>query len=243
MSAARQRVDDEPAFVLHAYPFRETSLVVEIFSRNHGRLGLVARGAKRPKSALRGTLLAFQPLSLGWFGRGEVRTLAKAEWQGGQPLLRGQALLCGYYLNELLLRLLPREDAHPALFDVYRLTLERLAADSPQSADLRRFELALMRELGYGLTLDRNAENGERVDADKMYFFQIERGAVPAAGAAQPGGAPMFSGRTLLAMAADDFSSPVTQQQSKTLMRLLINHYLSGQNLNSRRIFMELQEL
>ena len=243
MTAIRQRVDNEPSFVLHTYPFRETSLVVEIFSRDHGRLGLVARGARRPRSALRGTLLSFQPLNVGWFGRGEVRTLAKAEWQGGQPLLRGHALLCGYYLNELLLRLLPREDAHPALFEIYGLTLARLAADSPQPADLRRFELALLRELGYGLTLDRDAQSGDRVDADKMYFYQIERGAVPVAELGQPGGAPVLSGRALLAMAADDFSSPETQQQSKALMRLLINHYLGGQHLNSRRVFMELQEL
>lgn len=115
----RHKVDGQPAFVLHAYPFRETSLIVEVFSRDFGRVALLARGARRPRSALRGLLLGFQPLELGWAGKGEVQTLMKAEWQGGQPLLAGKALFCGYYLNELLLNLLPREDAHERLFSVY----------------------------------------------------------------------------------------------------------------------------
>ncbi|HQY55741.1 MAG TPA: DNA repair protein RecO, partial [Dokdonella sp.] len=111
--SSKGRVDGQPAFVLHTHPFRETSLIVEAFTRDHGRIALVARGARRPRSAMRGLLMAFQPIELGWFGQGEMRTLAKVEWVGGQPLLQAQALLLGYYMNELLLKLLPREDAHP----------------------------------------------------------------------------------------------------------------------------------
>ncbi len=99
----RHRVDGQPAFVLHAYPYSETSLIVDVFSRDHGRVAVLARGARRPRSVLRGVLLAFQPLELAWAGRGEVHTLIRAEWQGGQPLLAGKALFCGYYLNELLM--------------------------------------------------------------------------------------------------------------------------------------------
>ncbi|WP_353849944.1 recombination protein O N-terminal domain-containing protein [Accumulibacter sp.] len=121
----RHKVDGQPAFVLHAYPCSETSLIVDVFSRDHGRLALLARGARRPRSVMRGVLLAFQPLELGWAGRGEVHTLMKAEWQGGQPLLTGKSLFCGYYLNELLMHLLPREDAHTRLFWVH--------ADTPAS--------------------------------------------------------------------------------------------------------------
>lgn len=106
----RNKVDAQPAYVLHSYPFRETSLIVEAFSRDYGRVALLARGARRPRSAIRGLLMAFQPLELGWAGKGEVQTLMKAEWQGGQPLLTGKALFCAYYLNELLMHLLPRED-------------------------------------------------------------------------------------------------------------------------------------
>src|SRR5512145_1710613 len=163
----RSKVDSQPAFVLHTYPFRETSLIVEVFSRDFGRVALMARGARRPRSALRGLLLAFQPLELGWAGRGEVQTLMKAEWQGGQPLLTGRALFCGYYLNELLMHLLPREDAHERLFSVYAETLRRFAGRL-QEADLRCFERALLQELGYGLTLERDAK-GAPIDAAGYY--------------------------------------------------------------------------
>ena len=119
MAGAKQRIEQQPAWVLHTYPWRETSLIVEIFARDHGRVALVAKGARRPHSQLRGVLMAFQPLLMDWSGGGEVKTLVRAEWQGGQPLLTGRALICGYYLNELLVRLTAREDAHPRLFSAY----------------------------------------------------------------------------------------------------------------------------
>ena len=132
----RHKVDGQPAFVLHSYPFRETSLIVEVFSRDYGRVALLARGARRARSVLRGVLMAFQPLELSWAGKGEVQTLMKAEWQGGQPLLTGKALFCGYYLNELLVNLLPREDAHPRLFSFYAEILRRFSL-APRESDLR----------------------------------------------------------------------------------------------------------
>src|SRR5918997_1073415 len=106
------RVDAQPAFVLHSYAFKETSLVVELVTRDFGRVAVVARGARRPRSALRGVLLAFQPLLVSWSGKGEVQTLIRAEWHGGYHPLKGLSLICGFYLNELLLKLLPRHDAH-----------------------------------------------------------------------------------------------------------------------------------
>ena len=124
--AHKSRQDAQPAFVLHSYPYRETSLVLEVFTRNFGRIALVARGARRPRSALRGVLLAFQPLLLNWAGKSELRTLHKAEWQGGLPQLKGTGLLCGFYLNELILKLLPREDAHELLYESYCQTLHAL---------------------------------------------------------------------------------------------------------------------
>lgn len=238
---ARQRVEQQAGFVLHTHPWRETSLIVELFSRQHGRVPMVAKGARRPASALRGVLMAFQPLLVDWSGGGEVKTLARAEWQGGQPLLGGRALLCGYYLNELLIRLLPREDPHPALFDHYREALRALSAGEDQQRVLRRFELALLQELGYGVELDAESESGAPVRADGRYVFIIERGVVPLEGDA--GDLPVLSGRSLLALAAGDFSSAETLAQGKTLLRRLINHYLGGQPLQSRRVFTELMEL
>lgn len=240
MTTGKSRVDGQAAYVLHTYPFRETSLIVEAFSRGHGRLALVARGARRPRSAVRGLLMAFQPLELGWFGQGEMRTLAKVEWIGGQPLLQADALLLGYYMNELLLKLLPREDAHPALFDAYAEAVRALAFGEPSQASLRRFEVTLLKELGYGLTLDREADSGRPLEPAKHYAWAIERGPVEAA---EGGNTPIFSGRALLAMARDDFSETETLAQAKQLMRMLIHHYLGGQPLNSRRVFKELQEL
>lgn len=234
-------MDGQPAFVLHTHPFRETSLIVEAFTRDHGRIALVARGARRPRSAMRGLLLAFQPIELGWFGQGEMRTLAKVEWIGGQPLLQARALLLGYYMNELLLKLLPREDAHPALFQAYAEAVYALAIGEPSQASLRRFEKTLLKELGYGLTLDREAESGRQVDPQKRYAYVVERGPILVSGDERE--AESFSGRALLAIAQDDFSDAETLAQCKQLMRTLIQHYLGGQRLSSRRVFMELQEL
>jgi len=238
--AAKQRIDGAAAYLLHAHPYSETSLVLDVFSRGHGRLALLARGARRPRSALRGVLLSFQPLELSWFGGGEVKTLAKAEWQGGLPLLTGKCLLLGYYLNELLLKLLPREDAHPALFDAYGDALSALSRGAAEAAELRRFEKTLLRELGYGLALDREAGSGEPVRPDRQYVYVIERGAVLADG---DEGLPTLSGKTLLDLAADDYADPRTLAESKGLMRQLVAHYLGGQPLQSRRVFVELQEL
>src|SRR4029077_6076180 len=115
--------EHEPGFVLHGYPFRETSLVLEVFTAAHGRVALMARGARRPRSSLRGVLLAFQPLLLSWTGRSDLRTLVAAEWEGAYAPLRGEALMCGFYLNELILRLLPRDDAHEDVYGAYREAL------------------------------------------------------------------------------------------------------------------------
>lgn len=240
MSGQRQRVDGAAAFLLHAHPYSETSLVLDVFAREYGRLAVLARGARRPRSALRGVLLSFQPLELGWFGGGELKTLAKAEWVGGLPLLNGKSLLLGYYLNELLLKLLPREDAHPALYDAYAEALAALAHGATETAELRRFEKALLRELGYGLALDREADSGAAVRSDGLYEYQIERGIVPAGGESPR---LTFAGKTLLDLAADDYSDPRTLAESKLLMRQLMSYYLGNQTLHSRRVFVELQEL
>lgn len=240
MSSGKQRIDGAAAFLLHAHPYSETSLILDVFSRPYGRLALLARGARRPRSALRGVLLGFQPLELSWFGGGEVKTLARAEWMGGIALLSGKCLLLGYYLNELLLKLLPREDAHPVLYDAYADALGALSRGSSEAAELRRFEKILLRELGYGLALDKEAASGEPVRADRQYVYLVERGAVEARG---DEGLPAISGKTLLDLAADDYGDPRTLAESKALMRQLVAHYLAGQSLQSRRVFVELQDL
>jgi DNA repair protein RecO (recombination protein O) len=239
----RGKVDGQPAYVLHTYPFRETSLIVEVFSRDFGRVALLARGARRPRSAIRGLLMGFQPLEIGWAGKGEVLTLMKAEWQGGQPLLAGEALFCGYYLNELLMHLLPREDAHERLFAHYTEMLARLGADPSgkvREADLRCFEKALLQELGYGLTLQHDSD-GKPIVANAHYAYRMEEGPVRLAHAeAAP---QVVSGKTLLDLEAEDFSDPRSKLEAKQLMRTLMAYYLAGKELETRKIFRELQEL
>lgn len=150
MSKRTPRVQDCPAYMLHATAWRETSLVVQAFSRDHGCVAMVAKGAKRPYSVLRPVLSAFQPLALSWTGGGEVKTLTRAEVAGVRPLA-GSALMSAWYMNELLLRLLPREDAHPLLYDAYDTALRQLAAGTRAAGALRRFEWTLLRETGYGV--------------------------------------------------------------------------------------------
>jgi DNA repair protein RecO (recombination protein O) len=235
------RIAEQPSFVLHSYPYRETSLVLDVFSRDHGRVALVAKGAKRPHSALRGVLQTFQPLGLSWTGKGEVRTLTQAEWVGGMLPLAGDALLCGFYVNELLVKFCAREDAHPALFNHYVLTLSRLAHGEPALHALRSFERVLLRETGYAMALNKTITR-QPVLADQKYVFDPERGVRDASDDV-PSQWPVIAGQTLLDMEKDDYSRPQTAAQSKTLMRFLLNVYLGGTPLATRQILIDLQNL
>jgi len=239
---SKYRQSGQHAYVLHSYPYSESSLIVETFTRENGRVPLVARGARRPKSALRGVLLAFQPIILSWSGRTELRTLLKAEWQGGHEPLQGLAMMCGFYLNELLLRLLPRDDPHERLFDHYRDTIEFLGGGQAFPAGLRRFEKVLLDELGYGVILDREAADGIPIVAERRYVYVAERGPVAADGEAQQKGVEL-DGQTLIDMQRDDYARASTLQQSKTLMRALINHHLGDRRLHTRQLLLDLQAL
>lgn len=234
------RVSGEPAFVLHSHPYKETSLIVDLFTREHGRVALVAKGAKRPHSKLRGALQTFQPLSVSWSGKGEVRTLTAAEWVGGLLPLERSALLCGFYLNELLVKLLAREDPHPALFDHYVATLNELAHDEPAPIVLRRFERALLMETGVGGDFSICRGSGQPVQPEGSYVVDPELGPRPALASDVW---PRVSGRTLLDMERGDYTDPATQAQSKLLMRFLLGHHLAGVPLNTRQILIDLMQL
>ena len=242
------RINNEPGFVLHTYPFKETSVVAEVFTRSHGRMALIARGARRPASALRGLMQPFTPLLLSWFGKAELKTLHAAEWQGGLMAPEGRALMCGFYLNELLLRLLARGDAHETLYDRYLATLEQLAGEACGTdyeratcfeRILRRFEKNLLSEIGYGATFDVDADSGAPIQAQARYVFQPERGALRATGQT---GCPV-SGQTLMDLAADRFERQTTLVEAKALMRTLINHTLGAKPLYTRQLLRELTEL
>ncbi len=235
----KRRADQQPGFVLHSYPYRETSLIVEAFTRRFGRLALLARGARRPRSAMRGVLLSFQPLRLGWSG-GELANLVSAEWAAALQPLAGLALMCGFYLNELILRLVPREDPHEGLFDAYAESLARLSVGAPHAAVLRSFERRLLAELGYAPLLEHDAAS-RPIDPARLYVYEPDRGPAPANGAAS--GELAVSGRTLLDMAKDDYTRPETRDEARALMRALIGERLHGQSLYTRAVLLELNGL
>ena len=240
----KRRAEHEPGFVLHAYPYKETSLIVEAFTRKYGRVGLLARGARRPRSMMRGVLLGFHPLHLTWSTSTELGTLISAEWGGGQQSLSGIGLMCGFYINELLLRLLPRDDPHEALFEAYGTALARLAESAARagahSSVLRGFERRMLAELGYAPVLDRDAGNGSAIEPAKHYAYEAERGPVETSRA---NGDAVISGRTLLDMAADDYDNARTREEARRLMRALIADRLGGQALHTRAVLSELQDL
>lgn len=240
MAVAPNRQDQQPVYVLHTYPFRETSLVVELFTREFGRISAIAKGARRPRAAMRGMLQSFQPLVATWSGKSELKNLHGVEWRGGLHVLHGQALICGFYLNELMLRLLPREDPHEALFEHYEEALRALAQGAEQSIVLRRYEKRLLQELGYALPLTHEADSDAPLDPQQWYCFVIERG--PVRQEADETGVQLL-GKTLLDMGSDDYSDPQTQQQSKQLMRALVSHYLGEKPLHTRQLLIDLQQL
>lgn len=147
------RVNDVAGFLLHSVPWRETSLLVDAWTREEGRVALVAKGARRPTSSLRPVLAQFQPLSISWSGSADVKNLVRIEWSSPLRVYAGPAMMSGWYLNELLLRLLPREDPHPVLYDAYDTALAHLAYGSRAAGALRRFEWILLRETGYGVDM------------------------------------------------------------------------------------------
>ena len=236
----RRRADHEPGYVLHTYPYKETSLIVEAFTRRYGRVALLARGARRPRSAMRGVLLSFHPLRLNWSGSAELGTLMAAEWSGALHHLGGRGLMCGFYVNELLLKLLPRDDAHEALFDVYADALSRLADAMDFAAILRGFEKRMLAELGYAPLLEQDAES-RPIEPGRRYLYEPERGPVPAGNGRT--GDLVVSGQTLLDVAADDYGRVETREEARNLMRALISQRLNGQELHTRVVLRDLNEL
>jgi|TARA_B110000196_G_scaffold273643_1_gene250165 DNA repair protein RecO (recombination protein O) len=237
MARQSTKQENEIVYVLHTYPFKETSLIVEIFSKVHGRISIVAKGARRPRSLVRGMLQSFQSLQATWSGQGEMKTLHSIDWCDALLQIEGDALICGFYINELLMRLLPKEDPHEKLFDFYHQTMELLSMKNHLSVTLRRFELKLLQELGYELPL-LNDENGEPIKPNKIYNYEVAYGPSETKNSSE--GVSLI-GKTLIDMAGDDYKDPTTEMQSKQLMRYLIGHYIGEKPLNSKKLFLHLE--
>ncbi|MGD8801781.1 MAG: DNA repair protein RecO, partial [Gammaproteobacteria bacterium] len=171
------QVNAEPAYILHKRPYRETSQILEIFSRNHGRLSLISKGSRSPRSRTSGILQPVRPLLLSWYGRGELPGLRGVDVADVRPpQLSGKALMSAMYLNELLVILLHRNDVHEALFGEYHETLYALQQAEQLEVVLRNFEKNLLEQIGFGLNLVRDADSGEPVMADRHYAYYLEHG-------------------------------------------------------------------
>ncbi len=224
------------AVILHHRDYRETSLLLEAFSAEQGRLSLLAKGAKRGRNAGSHTLQAFVPLRLSWTGRGELPVLTAAETNGDAISLNGTALYCGFYMNELLLRLLPPHDPYPEIFQLYLDSLRRLAVTGQYEQVLRGFEVGLLEHIGYGLSLEQEAGSGHPIDPDQTYEYLIDQGPV----ATHHPGANSIHGSTLLGLRRDNLDNPGARLEAKRLMRRVIDHYLDGRALKSRDLFKQL---
>ncbi len=251
--AAQLRVLDEPGFVLHHYDWSESSRILEVFTRHHGRVALVAKGAKRPTSNLRAVLLPLQPLSLCYGGDAEIRTLKSAEWAGGHVMPSGEALLSGYYLNELLLRLLARDDPHPLVFDMYRHTVKVLASglDNTIAPLLRAFEMLLLRDIGFLPDLRMQTLTLQAVQPEASYALFAEGGlrAVDE-GMALRGNhwlqlhAALTSDAPLPALLRSCAElAPEWRSALQTQLRNLLHYHCGVTSLRTRQVMMQLQAL
>ncbi len=231
------RVELHSCFLLHKRAYRETSLLLEVFSENHGRVGLVAKGAAVKKSLNR-NLQSFTPLQISWSGRGELGSLTNAEPDGMPLLLTGDKLFSGYYINEVLIRLLHRHDPHPGLFQIYRQILGQLLETRELESRLRIFEKKLLDELGYGLILDHDVNTGKEIIPEGVYDYVAGNGPVLLSSVKVKADGVKVKGETLLLLLSElELENKESRNEAKRLMRYLLAPLLGDKPLNSRRIF------
>jgi DNA repair protein RecO (recombination protein O) len=232
--AATRRSELEPAYVLHRRAYRDTSVLLELLTRDHGRLGAIARGVRGRRSGRAGLLQPFQPLTVSWQARGELATLTGYEADGRPLVLVGRRLISGFYANELLIRLLQREDPHPTLYAAYAELMTALAGgDVPEGVALRRFERDLLAAIGYGLALTHDV-SGQPLDPEAWYRYEPEHGPVPVPDTAGTG--IHVRGASLLGLAAG-LPDPAAERELRVLLRRVLKLYLGDRPLRSRELY------
>jgi DNA repair protein RecO (recombination protein O) len=232
MTRSARRVQLTPGYILHHQPYRDTSRILEVVTREYGRLSLFARGVRGPKAKLASVLQPFQLLLLSWTGRGEAAQLTGAESAAHAPPVPSACLMASFYLNELLMKLTTRHDPLPLLFDAYHETLESLRHGALLEPGLRIFEKRLLEALGYGLDLETEAQTGKRIEADEYYHFRPEQGLVATVAEAQ--GA--LAGRSLLGLASEQLAGPRALEDSRRLMQAALAQCLEGRPLATRGV-------
>ncbi|OGT42547.1 MAG: DNA repair protein RecO [Gammaproteobacteria bacterium RIFCSPHIGHO2_12_FULL_40_19] len=229
------RIDLTPVYVLHTRPFRNTSLIVELFSKTYGRISVVARSARGPQSRYQGQCQLFTPILASWSGHHELKMLGNIELNGMPLQLNDKPLFCGFYFNELLMRLLHKEDPHPLLFEHYHNSLCRLEKGDPIAQTLRSFEKKLLHDLGYGLPLTHEAKTHTVIQCDRYYEFVPNQGFFACDSTSN--NHTYFLGADLIAISEEKFDSDSAALSAKRLMRLALSSLLGNKPLNSRELF------
>lgn len=241
MSDAR-RIQLQPAYVLHHRPYRDTSRILELFTRDHGRVSVFARGARggsKSGSSLLSILQPFNRLLVSWSGRGEAGQLTGAEFDGVMTPLPPDRLVHGFYLNELLLKLFARHDSHPDVFTLYAQTMDDLKREDA-IRPLRLFEKRLLEALGYGLALERDVHDGRQIDPEASYHYRLEQGPVRVEGVAES--AVIYSGATLLSLGREELSDSAVCAAARRLLRAALDRCLDGRELRSRQVMLALRK-
>ncbi|MBT8080801.1 MAG: DNA repair protein RecO [Gammaproteobacteria bacterium] len=230
------RVQQQPGYVLHHRPFRDSSRILDVLTRDHGKIAVVARGSRGSKSRLAGVLRPFLPLRVSWVAKSDLGTLTGAEATGRPADLRGDALLSAYYVNELILHFLHRHDAQPEVFALYADVIPALVSGDAAPA-LRNFELEFLGLLGYAVNLEHEASSHDGVEASRYYDYRVEQGPVPVSRSEGP---LVFRGMTLHAIAARRFDDADVLSAAGRLLRAVMRHHLGGRELQSRKVLREI---
>ena len=236
------RAHHQEAYILHTRPYSESSLLIDAFSRRYGRIGLLAKGARRIKSKVRGLIRPFQPLLLSWSGKGELQTLTAAESNTQITGMNRHSWLCACYMNELLIRFMHRHDPHEVLFDQYEVALNLLKTTRRRQIVLRIFEKHLLSESGYGLLLTHEVDSELPVQENSVYHYYPDRGPI-LAGTNQSDSVWCVDGSTLIALQTEKFTTSQQVEQSKRLLRSLLNHCMQSKSLKSREVFQQIHML
>ena len=234
MSQQSHRVSLQPAFILHGRDFQNTSRLLDVFTLDYGRVTLVAKGVRTSRSKLQGVLEPFSPLIISWSGKGDVQTLTGAESVKNSINLLGKQVMSAYYINELLQRLMTVHDPHSELFSIYKETLENFS-HTEEELVLRKFEKQLLAEIGYGLNLETDAENGASLIKGELYYYDLERGPINI----KPHEVDkefVISGQALFDLSVEKFSSLQSKKEAKQLMRIILSHHLGDKPLKTRSL-------
>lgn len=229
------KVELTPCYILHRRDYSESSLILDVFSREHGRISLIAKGAKRNKKRQGINNSLYQKYNMAWLAKSELGTLTDIELLSLSNSLKPEVMMTGFYMNEIMLRLLHKHESHPELFDSYDTAINRLLDNEPEQIVLRYYEKTLLQSLGYGVILEHEAQTGEALDAEKEYYYQLDSG--PCYYVVDNGLGINISGKTLLELNAENLSDVKNINEAKKLLRLILNQHLGEKPLASRELY------